>query len=75
LITIIFFVLEKVVEALRLLYCPKKSKHYLKHISRDLPEDVVKEVEDLFKVSSVEDIKEKNKKAIKLLKQTIEKLK
>jgi len=68
-------ILETLVEALRLQYCPAKSEYYLKHISRDLPKEVVKEIEDLYKVSSVDEIKEKNEKASELLKQTLEELK
>ena len=68
-------VLEILIEALRFKYCPGKSDYYVMHIEKDLPEDVVREVEDLFKVSSIEEIKEKNIKANELLNQTLEELK
>jgi hypothetical protein len=68
-------VLKNLIEALRLQYCPQKSDYHVKHISKDLPEDIVKEIENLFKVTSVEEIREKNIKANELLTQTLEKLK
>lgn len=68
-------ILDTLITALRLQYCPAKSEYQLKHISRDLPSEVVKEIEDLYKVSSVEEIRDKLRKANELLEQTISQLK
>lgn len=68
-------ILKKLVEVLRLLHCPEKSHYHVKHIYKDLPEEIVKEIEDLLRVSSVEEIKEKQKKANELMNQTLEKIK
>lgn len=68
-------ILEKVLEALRLLHCPQWPNIGLKHISVDLPREIVQEVEDLYRVSSVEEIQNKSKKADKLLRKTLEELK
>jgi hypothetical protein len=67
-------ILQALVEALRLQYCPAKSDYYLKHITRDLPPEVVKEIEDLFKVTSVDEIKNKLLKANEILERTLAQL-
>lgn len=66
-----YFVLKVLIEAFRLLYCPEKSNHHVKHIDRDLPKEVVKKVEDLFKVSSMEELRDKYSKANELLNETL----
>jgi len=68
-------ILDKVIEALRLLYCPQWPKIGLKHISLDLPQEIVQEIDDLYKVNSIEEIQEKSKKADDLLKKTLAELK
>lgn len=50
-------ILEPLVELIRIKYQPLKREFYLKHIQRDLPADIVKRLEPLFQVNSVEDIK------------------
>jgi hypothetical protein len=69
------FVLKKLVEALRLLYCPQKSDLYLKNLSTDLPAEIVTEIEDLYRVNTLNEIKEKKGKADILLKKTLDELK
>lgn len=70
-----FLVLEILIEVLRMQYCPRKMEYSVKHIETDLPEELVREIEDLYKVSSLEDIREKNEKANRLLMQVVEELK
>jgi hypothetical protein len=50
------YVLEPLVEALRLRYVPLDHDFGLVHISRHLPAAVVAELEELYKVTSVEDV-------------------
>lgn len=68
-------ILDKLIEALRLLYCPQWPDIGLKHAMVDLPVEIVKDIEDLYRVSSIEEIQEKSKKADELLKKTLEELK
>jgi hypothetical protein len=70
-----FLILKKLVEALRLQYCPEKSGHDMKHIYADLPENIVLELENLSRVSSIDELKEKYTKANELLNKTINELK
>lgn len=51
-------VLRPLIELIRIKYQPLKREFYLKHIKRDLPDDVVRRLEPLFKVGSVEDIED-----------------
>jgi len=57
------FILEPLVDLLRIEHCPAKHGFYLKHIGRDLPEDIVARLEDLYKVNSVEELRQKLQKA------------
>ena len=50
------YVLEPLVELLRLHYVPRKGDYHLKDIAHDLPEGMVKTLEDLYRVTSLEDI-------------------
>jgi hypothetical protein len=50
------FVLEPLVELLRLQHAPHKSDYGLKHIHRDLLPDIVRKLETLHSVTSCEDI-------------------
>lgn len=62
------WVLEPVVQVLRIAYQPTKAEDYrgLKHVYRDLPTKTVDQIEDLYKVTSVEEISEKLDLADKL---------
>jgi hypothetical protein len=50
------FVLDPLVELLRLQHAPHKPDFGLKHIEHDLPPDVVRQLESLHRVSSCDDI-------------------
>ena len=58
--------LAPLVELLRIRYSPLKREYHLKHVSRDLPKKVVSQLEDLYRVASVEDIQSKLKGVDKL---------
>ena len=61
------YILIPLVELIRLKYTPTKSGYHLSGISKDnIPQPIVKQLEDLYKISSIEDIKKKMKKANKL---------
>ncbi|MBI2850127.1 MAG: hypothetical protein HYX80_03680 [Chloroflexi bacterium] len=63
--------LEPLVELLRIKYCPQKRGFHFKHSSRDLPGEVVEQLEYLSRVQSVEDIAEKIKMASRLFDETL----
>ncbi|UCC16185.1 MAG: hypothetical protein JSU58_07370 [Dehalococcoidales bacterium] len=50
--------LQPLVELLRIKYSPHKYDHYFKHIRRDLPGEVVSQLEDLVIVSNIKDIRQ-----------------
>jgi predicted nucleotidyltransferase len=68
-------VLEPLVTLLRIKHQPTKHNFYLKDISYDIPKNILSELEDLYKVTSIHDIKTKIKKANKLFFETIDKIK
>ncbi len=49
------FTLQPLTELLRIKYAPKKQI-FLKYISQDLPEDLSKQLEDLYKINSLEEM-------------------
>jgi len=59
-------VLHPLVEILRIKYQPTKNDFYLKDISKDIPKKLLLELEDLYKINSLEDIQLKSKKAKEL---------
>lgn len=61
--------LRPLVELLRIRHQPTKQGFYLKHISRDLPGDVVALLEDLHAVSSLEEISMKSERASSILRE------
>lgn len=60
------FILEPLVELLRIRYEPTKREFGLKHIERDLPKAVLKTLEDLYKINSTSEISTKSQKANEL---------
>jgi len=60
------FILDPLVELLRLRYEPTKREFGLKHIERDLPKDILHTIEDLYKVNSTSEISTKSQKANEL---------
>ena len=56
------FVLKPLIEVLRIRYSPLCHDYDIVHISEHLPEQVVSEFEDMFKVNTVEQIAEKTRR-------------
>lgn len=65
------YVMEPLVELLRIKYEPTKRDFHLKHISKDLPQHILQKLEGLYKINSLEDFKPKIKEAVQLFNQTI----
>ncbi len=55
----IFWLVEPIIELVRIKYSPLKITYNLKHASRDLPAEAVEEVESLYKVASLDDLHSK----------------
>ena len=58
------WLLEPLVEILRMRYTPLHPDYYIVHISRHLPGDILVRLEELFKVNSVAEIEAKSKQAL-----------
>lgn len=63
------YVLQPLVELLRLKFCPTKSDFYLTKISKDIPKEYLKQIEQLYRVSFIKDIEKNQIKAQKLFNQ------
>jgi len=50
--------LQPLVELLRIRYVPRKFEYYFKHVHKDLPGEVVSQLEDLVRIKSIEDIRQ-----------------
>lgn len=55
----LFWLVEPVIELARIKYSPLKITFNLKHASRDLPKETVKEIESLYMVASLDDLSNK----------------
>lgn len=55
----LFWLVEPVIELARIKYSPLKITYNLKHASRDLPAETVKEIETLYMVASLDDLNNK----------------
>jgi hypothetical protein len=53
------YVLDPLIEVLRVRYTPLNFEYGVVHISDHLPRELVLELEDLFKITSVEEVAEK----------------
>ncbi|MBN2076082.1 MAG: hypothetical protein JW762_11080 [Dehalococcoidales bacterium] len=60
--------LQPLAELLRIRYAPHKYDHYFKHIQRDLPGEIVSQLEELVKIKSLEDIRQGVTRASELFK-------
>lgn len=56
-----FWLVEPIIELARIKYAPLKVTYGLKHGTRDLPEDVVKQIESLYIIKSLDDLDNKIK--------------
>lgn len=57
------YVLEPLIDMLRLIYTPAHAHYYLIHISQHIPQSEVKKLEFFAKITSLEDVAEKTKLA------------
>lgn len=55
----LFWLVEPIIELVRIRYSPFKITYNLKHASRDLPVETVKEIESLYQVASLDDLNNK----------------
>lgn len=63
--------LQPLAELLRIRYAPHKYDHYFKHVHRDLPGEVVSQLEDLTRIKNLEDIKRGIARASELFKDNL----
>ena len=66
------WILGPLVELLRVKYAPYKRDYYLKHVSRDLPKTIVKKLEHLYRITSLNDMARKIRIAQKLFNETLQ---
>jgi predicted nucleotidyltransferase len=64
-----FWLLEPIIEIMRIKYAPRKINYGLKHGSRDLPKDIVSKIESLYFLNSLEDLGDKIEEVKALAKQ------
>lgn len=64
------WLLMPLIEALRMRYTPLHPDYYIVHISRHLPAEVLRRLEDLFQVGSLEEIRVKMHAALALFDET-----
>ena len=64
--------LQPLVELLRIRYVPGKHEYYFKHVYRDLPGEVVSQLEDLVKIKNIEDIRQGVAKASEMFEANLE---
>ena len=65
------WLLEPLIEGLRMQYTPLHPDYFIVHISRHLPSHVLHRLEELFQVNSVADIERKHKEALTFFEETI----
>ncbi|CAN5794433.1 hypothetical protein BH10CHL1_BH10CHL1_09950 [soil metagenome] len=65
------WLLDPLIEGLRMQYTPLHPDYFIVHISRHLPSHVLRRLEALFKVNSVAEIESKHKEALKFFEETI----
>jgi predicted nucleotidyltransferase len=64
----LFWLVEPIIEIVRIKYSPLKITYNLKHATRDLPKEVVKEIESLYQVASLDDLNVKIRQVESMLK-------
>lgn len=64
----LFWLVEPIIELVRIKYSPLKITYNLKHASRDLPTEAVEEIETLYKVASLDDLRSKINQVDSMLK-------
>ena len=64
------WLLQPLIEVLRLRYTPLHPDYYIVHISRHLPPEVLHRLEALFQVQSVEEMEAKSRAALQFFEET-----
>ncbi len=65
------WLLEPLIEVLRMQYTPLHPDYFIVHISRHLPSHVLHRLEALFQVNSVAEIESKHQEALKFFEETV----
>ena len=65
------WLLEPLIEVLRMQYTPLHPDYYIVHISRHLPSPVLRRLEALFQVNSIAEIERKHKEALTFFEETV----
>lgn len=65
------WLLEPLIEGLRMQYTPLHPDYFIVHISRHLPSPVLRRLEALFQVHSVAEIESKHKQALQFFEETV----
>lgn len=65
------WLLQPLIEALRMVYTPLHSDYYIVHISRHLPRAVLDQLEDLVKFDSLDELARKSQAALRLFNETV----
>ncbi len=68
------WLLQPLIEILRMKYTPLHPDYYIVHISRHLPQDVLAQLEDLVKFNSIAELELKSKAALRLFEVTASEL-
>jgi hypothetical protein len=68
------WLLEPLVEILRMRYTPLHPDYYIVHITRHLPSDMLARLEELFRVNSVAEIEAKSKEALSFFNEIVAEL-
>lgn len=64
------WLLQPLIEILRMRYTPLHPDYYIVHISRHLPREVLRRLEELFKINSIAEIEAKSRVAIEFFEET-----
>jgi predicted nucleotidyltransferase len=65
------YVLEPLIEVLRIAFIPAKTGYYIKDIYRDLPHEVTTALEELFKVADISEFEQKISQADELFERAV----
>jgi uncharacterized protein YlbG (UPF0298 family)/predicted nucleotidyltransferase len=68
------YILRSLLEALKIKYTPTRFNFFVRYVHYELPQDIVKRLQDLYYVSSPEDLKKKYKEATNWLEEELSKL-
>jgi hypothetical protein len=64
------WLVQPLIEVLRMKYTPLHPDYYIVHISRHMPKDVLAQLEDLMKFDSISELEQKSRAALQLFEVT-----